>query len=464
VGITEEKVIGKFDDALQKLFLDTQAANLGQNWEQIRSRLHSLDFFAEGPLLRALRYEAQPCVLLVDGLDKVDQNIEADAATNLFIWTANQRLNYELEPADSAANMDFAVDQAQVHVEPVKPTAASTPVPVSPSITELLLAGKPVRMVPSKSRVSKPVQVWISDLYEKDGRLLIRYAVCSHGAQPYSIDTPQVYQLDGVRSQQSLDGFVNSQLGDEQIGKLKVKQETPVKVLDGQVQSGSIAPGEEVVGVVALQVASSPNPTILRLQFPNANQSGDVSNGANRRKSLLFWCAKKEHDPGHRPMTERITGKQAFGGLSQYMRNRPDVGLGKASRDAVLDPDNPFDPKAARPPRRWFVLLSLLAAMAFGFFFYFNNLLQGRNMTDQDDANEVRPPAPSEAGSDARELIRDWEFLFWAFLLFGLARLTWMYLYRPANNAFHWGLSCGFVFCGVLGFLMRWVFSPKREQ
>jgi hypothetical protein len=76
-------------------------------------------------------------------------------------------------------------------------------------------------------------------------------------------------------------------------------------------------------------------------------------------------------------MTERITGKQAFGGLSQYMRNRPDVGLGKATRDAVLDPANPFDPKAARPPRRWFVLLSLLAAMAFGFFFYFNNLLQG---------------------------------------------------------------------------------------
>ncbi len=68
VGITEEKVIGKFDEALQKLFLDTQAANLDQNWDQIRSRLHSLDFFAEGPLLRALRYETQPCVLLPDAL------------------------------------------------------------------------------------------------------------------------------------------------------------------------------------------------------------------------------------------------------------------------------------------------------------------------------------------------------------------------------------------------------------
>jgi len=81
-------------------------------------------------------------------------------------------------------------------------------------------------------------QIGGCDLYEKDGRLLIRYAVCNHGAQPYNIDTPQVYRLDGVRSPQSLYGFVNSQLGDEQIGKLKIKQETPVKVLDGRTPSG----------------------------------------------------------------------------------------------------------------------------------------------------------------------------------------------------------------------------------
>jgi hypothetical protein len=84
VGITEEKVIGKFDEALQKLFLDTQATNLGNEWNQIRARLHSLDFFAEGPLLRALRYETQPCVLLVDELDKVDHNIDARLWTHHF--------------------------------------------------------------------------------------------------------------------------------------------------------------------------------------------------------------------------------------------------------------------------------------------------------------------------------------------------------------------------------------------
>jgi len=86
VGLTAEEVIGKFDEGLQKLFLDTQAANLGQDWDQIRSQLYSLDFFAEGPLMRALRYKCHPCVLLVEELDKVDHNIEALLLEILSAW------------------------------------------------------------------------------------------------------------------------------------------------------------------------------------------------------------------------------------------------------------------------------------------------------------------------------------------------------------------------------------------
>ncbi len=61
-------------------YLETQAAKLGQDWNQIRTWLHSLDFFAERPLLRALRYEHQSCVLLIDELDKVDHEIDGRQA------------------------------------------------------------------------------------------------------------------------------------------------------------------------------------------------------------------------------------------------------------------------------------------------------------------------------------------------------------------------------------------------
>jgi len=216
------------------------------------------------------------------------QPTEADAATDLFIWTATQRLNYELEPAGPVTAMDFAVDQAAVHnPEPAKPANTNSEI-VSPSITDLLLAEKPVRVMPSKKNASKAVEVSISDLYEKDGRLLIRYAVSNHGSQPFSIDTPQVYQLDGVRSSQSLYALVNSQLGDEQVSKLKVKQETPVKVLDGHLQSEQIAPGEQVVGVVALQMAASQSPTVLRLYFPSVNPSGDDPHEGRQAQIAAF--------------------------------------------------------------------------------------------------------------------------------------------------------------------------------
>jgi len=85
-GITEEKAIGKFDEGLQRLFLETRKESLGVDWGGIRMQLHSLDFFAEGPLLRALRRTDRPCVLLVDELDKVDQGFEALLLEILSAW------------------------------------------------------------------------------------------------------------------------------------------------------------------------------------------------------------------------------------------------------------------------------------------------------------------------------------------------------------------------------------------
>jgi MoxR-like ATPase len=85
-GITEDKAIGKFDEALQKLYLETGNDRLGKDWNAIRERLHSLDFFSEGPLLRALRRKGRPCVLLVDELDKVDHEFEALLLEILSAW------------------------------------------------------------------------------------------------------------------------------------------------------------------------------------------------------------------------------------------------------------------------------------------------------------------------------------------------------------------------------------------
>lgn len=203
------------------------------------------------------------------------QPTEADTRTNLFIWTAGQRLNYELEPAGAVTDMDFAVDQTPLHPNPTV-SLSTQPQPVQPTISDLLLEAQPVRTQP-KQNGSKPVEVWISDLYEKEGHLLVRYTVFNRGTETYSVNAPQVFQLDGVRAKQSLYSLTNSQLSDEQASKLKINRRVPVKVLEQDVQLEKVAPGEQTTGLVSLETASSSEPTVLSFQFPAGDRSGGRS-------------------------------------------------------------------------------------------------------------------------------------------------------------------------------------------
>jgi MoxR-like ATPase len=84
-GINEEKAIGKFDEALQRLAVELRAKSGSMDWEQAKRELHSQNFFSAGPLLRALQYERR-CVLLIDELDKVDQAFEAMLLELLSVW------------------------------------------------------------------------------------------------------------------------------------------------------------------------------------------------------------------------------------------------------------------------------------------------------------------------------------------------------------------------------------------
>lgn len=84
-GVNEEKAIGKFDESLQRLFLNTQGGASGAGWASLRRDLHTLEFFQEGPLLRALLHE-RPCVLLIDEIDKVGEEFEAELLEILSDW------------------------------------------------------------------------------------------------------------------------------------------------------------------------------------------------------------------------------------------------------------------------------------------------------------------------------------------------------------------------------------------
>ena len=85
-GVTEDKAIGRFDESLQRLYMEFSKGN-GEsgNWRELQANLTGRDFFRPGPLMRALECE-KPCVLLIDELDKVDEGFEALLLEILSAW------------------------------------------------------------------------------------------------------------------------------------------------------------------------------------------------------------------------------------------------------------------------------------------------------------------------------------------------------------------------------------------
>jgi MoxR-like ATPase len=84
-GVTEDKAIGRFDESLQRLYLEFSKTQQ-EGWQTVQANLKGRDFFRPGPLMRALECE-RPCVLLIDELDKVDEGFEGMLLEILSAWS-----------------------------------------------------------------------------------------------------------------------------------------------------------------------------------------------------------------------------------------------------------------------------------------------------------------------------------------------------------------------------------------
>jgi hypothetical protein len=200
------------------------------------------------------------------------QPTEAEVATNLFIWTASGRLNYELDPAGAVNTMNFAVDET---TRVTQSESVSPPHPPTISPTAVLFADRPVRTeIPKHGK--KRVEVLIRDLYENDGTLFIRYTARNQGNHVYRVDTPEVYALDAAQYPRSLYALTNTQLAEPEAARLNAKRKTKIPVLESRLQRSHLDPGGETTGVVALQLPASAVPTVLRLQFPSDGE-GEIA-------------------------------------------------------------------------------------------------------------------------------------------------------------------------------------------
>lgn len=202
--------------------------------------------------------------------------LEENVATNLFIWTASTRLNYELVPAiGDAGQMDFAIDyrppQPQAKITPPtssdpQPAASEPPIP-----SEMLLDGIPVRLA-GASRMRTDFGLVLRDVYRKQDEVFVRYSIENRSGQRLRTGPPTVVSLSNPKLDQSLWALENSQLGTEYVSRLKTSgSPVPIQIRCSQPDFNEIAPGAARVGVLALHLperGSSAVPAVLQFQFP----------------------------------------------------------------------------------------------------------------------------------------------------------------------------------------------------
>ncbi len=205
------------------------------------------------------------------------QPLQENVATNLFIWTASTRLNYELVPAVSdAGQMDFAIDYRQP--QPQAQVAQPKPAPVAVVSTvpnEMLLNSTPVRLVGGAAAAKADLGVVIRDVYRSQDEVFVRFSIENRSSQTLRAGPPAVVSLTGLKFDRSLWAFQNAQLGVEYASRLKTYDAPiPVKIRQCEPGVAEVGPGEARIGLIALQLppenpnAKKTQPTVLKILFP----------------------------------------------------------------------------------------------------------------------------------------------------------------------------------------------------
>jgi len=207
------------------------------------------------------------------------QPLEPEATTNLFIWTASGRLNYELVAVSAAADAEFAIDQEPGKAAP--PPSPPPPPAVDPLAakqaklaSQMLFASSPVRL----SGELKPgrVQVLIKDVYRSENKLYVRYAIQNDDRTAYQPSTPDVFTLRSPHAPSSLIALKGSQLAGI---KVTANGELATKVVDSEVHASIVPPGSTTYGLVSFEAPKSSgplSPSVIRFDFPPDSRGGDV--------------------------------------------------------------------------------------------------------------------------------------------------------------------------------------------
>lgn len=193
--------------------------------------------------------------------------LKQGASTDLFVWTASRRFNYELDPPGETKNMTYAVDHFTAVSKPVSspsPDGQMTEI-ADMVVTRTFLGADRIDSSAIKDRKGSVV-VRVENVFQSVNRVYVRYSITNLTAQPYRIQKPNVCQLAPVRTHVSLLGLENSQLNSDTLHAVREAKRNPLAVVSSEVSKEDVGPGETTRGVIVLSQQFKA-PTVLEFTF-----------------------------------------------------------------------------------------------------------------------------------------------------------------------------------------------------
>jgi hypothetical protein len=114
------------------------------------------------------------------------------------------------------------------------------------------------------------------DLFRQADHLYIRYTVDNTTRSPYEMGKPQVFYLRQPQVPAALTGRRDWQLTESEAERIDSQGQSSLEIIDEEVRSARVEPGQETVGVVGVRLPNSGRgPIVVRLVLSNYEQ-GEV--------------------------------------------------------------------------------------------------------------------------------------------------------------------------------------------
>lgn len=191
--------------------------------------------------------------------------LKSGVSTNLFVWTASRRFNYELEPAGEVQGMNLAIDNTVSTPKPVMASQPELDQVADVMLTRVFLGSEAV----DSSSISIPrkgVIVRIEQVLRTKNSLYLHYTVENRTTESYHVTAPTAYEIVVGHSPISLPGLQRRQLDQQTVRKFRETRKVVLPIAHAEAKPEDLSPAQRSSGVIAIRQDLA-SPSVLQIVF-----------------------------------------------------------------------------------------------------------------------------------------------------------------------------------------------------